>query len=266
MAAVVVNDLVVRYGPLEAVSGASFCVQDGEVLGLLGPNGAGKTSIVRVLVTLLRPHSGQALICGRDVTDDARAVRRLIGYVPQAISADGSLTGRENATLFAKLYGLARDERRPRIDETLALMGLSDATDTLVQDYSGGMIRRLEIACALLSTPRVLLLDEPTLGLDPAARRGVWDHLQRERTSRGMSILVTTHYMEEAEQNCDRVVVMSGGRVLAEATPATLRARADRKDATLEDVFIALTQSGSDEGRGGLREAGRARRTGRRLG
>jgi ABC-2 type transport system ATP-binding protein len=266
MRSVVVEDLVVRYGTLEAVSGASFAVEDGEVFGLLGPNGAGKTSVLRVLVTLLRPHSGQACICGHDVSRNARKVRMAIGYVPQAISADGSLTGRENAALFTKLYGVDRRQRRARIDETLALMGLSESRDTVVQEYSGGMVRRLEIACALLGTPRVLILDEPTLGLDPAARRGVWDHLQRERAARGMTILITTHYMEEAQQHCDRVAVLSSGEILAEATPTELRARADRKDATLEDVFIALTASEHENGRGGLREVGRTRRAARRLG
>lgn len=260
-----VEDLVVRYGAVEAVKGASFSVEAGQVFGLLGPNGAGKTSVLRVLVTLLRPHSGRAYVLGHDVGREPRAIRRLIGYVPQAISADGSLTGRENAILFAKLYGLGGAHGRARVEEVLALMGLAPAGDALVRTYSGGMIRRLEIACALVSSPRVLLLDEPTLGLDPAARRSVWEHLEQQRVAAGTSIVVTTHYMEEADQHCDRVAVMSAGRVQGEGTPDDLRARVGRADATLEDAFITLTGTRLEEAPGGLREVGRARRTGRRL-
>ncbi len=265
MKSVVVQDLVVSYGEVEAVRGTSFSVGAGEVFGLLGPNGAGKTSVLRVLVALRRPQGGQAWVLGREVTADPRAVRRVIGYVPQALSADGSLTGRENAFLFARLYGLEPRRRRARIDEVLGLMGLGPAADALVQTYSGGMVRRLEIACALISSPRVLLLDEPTLGLDPGARRGVWEHLHRQRDESEMTILVTTHYMDEAQQHCDRVAVMSAGQVLAEDTPADLRARL-RPDATLEDVFIALTGTGLGEDKGGMREVARTRRTARRLG
>lgn len=263
--AVVVEDLVVRYGGVEAVRRASFSVGAGEVFGLLGPNGAGKTSVLRVLVGLRRPQSGCAWVLGHDVAREPRTVRRVIGYVPQALSADGSLTGRENASLFAKLYGLPTRSRRDRIDNVLSLMGLAPAADALVQTYSGGMVRRLEIACALLSSPRVLRLDEPTLGLDPGARRGVWEHLHGQRAENGMSVLVTTHYMEEAQQHCGRVAVMSAGRVLAEGTPAELRAGQD-PDATLEDVFITLTGARLSHDEGGLRELRRTRRTARRLG
>jgi ABC-2 type transport system ATP-binding protein len=262
---VVVEDLVVRYGALEAVKGASFSVEAGQVFGLLGPNGAGKTSVLRVLVTLLRPHSGRAYVLGHDVGREPRAVRRLIGYVPQAISADGSVTGRENATLFAKLYGLGGAHARARVEEVLTLMGLAQAGDAVVRTYSGGMVRRLEIACALVSSPKVLLLDEPTLGLDPAARRSVWEHLQQQRVTAGTSIVVTTHYMEEADQRCDRVAVMSAGRIQGEGTPDDLRARVGHAGATLEDAFIALTGTRLEEAGGGLREVGRVRRTGRRL-
>lgn len=266
MKSVVVEDLVVRYGEVEALRGASFSRRAGEVLGLLGPNGAGKTSVLRVLTTLLRPARGHAWILGHDVTREAATVRRLIGYVPQALSADGSLTGRENASLFARLYGLARGSRRGRVQEALDLMGLGPAADDVVRTYSGGMIRRLEIACALLSSPRVLLLDEPTLGLDPIARRAVWDHLEERRRETGMSLLVTTHYMEEADERCDRVAVMSSGQVLAEGTPAELRARSGQPGGTLEDVFVALTGTGLTESKGGLGEVTRVRRTARPLG
>jgi ABC-2 type transport system ATP-binding protein len=262
---VVVEDLMVRYGKVEALRGASFSMESGQVFGLLGPNGAGKTSVLRVLVGLRRPVSGRAWVLGHDVAVEPRSVRRLVGYVPQAISADGSLTGRENASLFARLYGLRGRGRRNRIDHVLDLMGLGAVADSLVQTYSGGMVRRLEIACALVSRPRVLLLDEPTLGLDPGARLGVWEHLHAQRSEADMSVLVTTHYMEEAQEHCDRVAVMSGGQVLAEDTPTRLRS-ALGLNVTLQDVFIALTGTGLDEERGGLHEVRRTRRTARRLG
>ena len=265
MKSVVVDDLVLRYGKVDALRGASFSVEAGEVCGLLGPNGAGKTSVLRVLVGLRRPQSGRAWVLGHDVTVDPRSVRRLIGYVPQALSADGSLTGRENASLFARLYGLRGRSRRDRVDGVLTLMGLAGAADDLVRTYSGGMVRRLEIACALVGRPRVLLLDEPTLGLDPGARRRVWEHLHSQRYEAGTSVLVTTHYMEEAQEHCDRVAVMSAGRVLAEGTPAGLRSDL-AAGSGLEDVFLALTANGLGEQRGGFREVGRTRRTARRLG
>jgi ABC-2 type transport system ATP-binding protein len=263
--AVVAEQLVLRYGKVEALRGASFSVEAGHVFGLLGPNGAGKTSVLRVLTGLRRPQSGRAWVLGHDVAAEPRAVRRLIGYVPQAVSADGSLTGRENAALFARLYGQHGRMRRERVDHVLGLMGLAAVADALVQTYSGGMVRRLEIACALVSRPRVLFLDEPTLGLDPGARRGVWEHLHAQRADCVMSVLVTTHYMDEAQQHCDRVAVLSAGRVLAEGAPTALRAGLG-PDATLEDVFISLTGTGLGEGRRGLHEVGRTRRAARRLG
>ena len=266
MRSVVVQDLVVRYGDLEAVSGTSFSVGGGQVFGLLGPNGAGKTSVLRVLTTLLRASSGQAWIMGHEVTSDPAAVRRLIGYVPQSVSADGSLTGRENALLFARLYAVARAERRQRVEQALARMGLGDDADRPAQTYSGGMVRRLEIACALLSSPRVLLLDEPTVGLDPGARRDVWRHLRELREATGATVVMTTHSMEEAEEQCQRVAVMSEGRIRAEGTPAELRLALGRPGGTLDDVFIALTESDRRAPRGDMREVGRRRRTARRLG
>jgi ABC-2 type transport system ATP-binding protein len=262
---VVVDNVTLHYGTVEALHGVSITVEAGDVVGLLGPNGAGKTSVLRVLVGLRRPTSGRAWVLGHDVAADVRSVRRLVGYVPQAISADGSLTGRENASLFARLYGLSGRRRRERVAHVLSLMGLDAVADSLVSSYSGGMVRRLEIACALVSSPRVLLLDEPTLGLDPGARRGVWEHLHAQRSEADMSVLVTTHYMEEAQEHCARVVVLSDGQVLAEDTPTGLRSGLG-PGATLEDVFIALTGTGLSEGKGGLHEVRRSRRTARRLG
>ena len=265
MRSVIVEDLGLRYGPVAALQGVSFAVQPGEIFGLLGPNGAGKTSVLRVLVGLRRPGSGRAQVLGYDVATHLRTVRRLVGYVPQAVSADGSLSGRENLTFFARLYGLRGGKRRSRVEHLLHLIDLEAVAGQLVQTYSGGMVRRLEVACALVASPQVLLLDEPTLGLDPAARRSVWAHLHTQSAETGMSVLVTTHYMEEAQEHCDRVAVLSSGQVLAEATPTALRAGM-APDARLEDVFLALTATSPDQDTAGFRAAGRARRTGRRLG
>ncbi len=261
-----VEDLVVRYGDVEAVRGTSFSVRSGEVFGLLGPNGAGKTSVLRVLTTLLRPSGGQAWVLGHEVGAEPATVRRLIGYVPQALSADGSLTGRENATLFARLYRLPRRTSAARVQETLEIMGLAPAADRLVRTYSGGMVRRLEIACGVLSAPRVLLLDEPTIGLDPVARRKVWGHLHAIRAETGMTVVVTTHAMEEAEEHCQRVAVMSSGRVLAEGSVGDLLDASGRHEGNLEAVFIALTEHDADDMKEDLREVTRHRRTARRLG
>jgi len=263
--ALIVEDLVVRYGDFVAVRGASFGVEAGEVFGLLGPNGAGKTSIMRVLTALLRPAAGRAWILGHEVGAEAATVRRLIGYVPQALSADGSLTGRENAAMFARLHDLSRSDRARRIGELLDLMDLASAADRLVRSYSGGMVRRLEIACALLHQPRLLLLDEPTIGLDPVARRAVWRHLADLRTQTGVTLLVTTHSMEEVEEQCQRVAVMSSGEIRGEGSPADLRAGLGVAGGTLEDVFVSLTTDTGPEG-GDLRAISRTRRTARRLG
>jgi lipooligosaccharide transport system ATP-binding protein len=219
--ALVAEHLVVRYGEVEAVRGASFSVGRGEVFGLLGPNGAGKTSVLRVLTTLIRPHGGRAWVLGHEVGDEPAAVRRLIGYVPQALSADGSLTGRENAMLFARLHNLPRADRRARVDEALDEMGLGPAGGRLARTYSGGMIRGLEIACGLLHRPPMLLLDEPTVGLDPQVRQELWALIDQLR-SEGVSILMSTHYIEEAERLADEVAIMSAGRIAARGRPAQL--------------------------------------------
>jgi ABC-2 type transport system ATP-binding protein len=261
-----VEDLVVRYGDIEAVHGVSFSIATGEVLGLLGPNGAGKTSVLRVLTTLVPPFRGRAWLLGHEVSREPAVVRRLIGYVPQSLSADGTLTGRENASLFARLYAVPRPERRARIDEALKMMGIDDAADQVVRTYSGGMVRRLEVACALLHSPRLLFLDEPTVGLDPVARRMVWRHLDRLREDTGVTLLVTTHSMEEAEEHCGRLVVMTAGEVRAEGTPGDLRSHLGRPGGTLEDVFVALTESDRQQTRGDLGAVRGSRRAARRLG
>jgi ABC-2 type transport system ATP-binding protein len=192
-------------------------------------------------------------------------VRRVIGYVPQILSADGTLTGYENLLIFAKLYDLPRNEREPRIRESLEFMGLTDVADKLVRLYSGGMIRRLEIAQSMLHRPRVLFLDEPTIGLDPLARKAVWRLMNRMRTDFGTTIVMTTHSMEEADRLCKRVAIMHQGKVVAVGTPAELKKSLGRENATLDDVFIHYT-GGKLETGGGYREAARTRRTARRLG
>jgi ABC-2 type transport system ATP-binding protein len=256
--------LTKKFASLTAVDGLSISIEPAEVFGLLGPNGAGKTTTVKMLTTLLRPSSGTARISGFNVVSQARQVRRLIGYVPQMISADGSLTGFENLLIFAKLYELPRAGRRERVEEALRFMGLSDSAGKLVRQYSGGMIRRLEIAQSTLHNPRVLFLDEPTVGLDPAARRAVWKHVQRMRELLGMTVVLTTHLMEEADSICDRVAIMHLGRVAALDAPTALKASVGGS-ATLDDVFIQYTGENLESG-GSYRDARRTRRAARRLG
>lgn len=258
------QELSRSFGPVRAVNAVSFEVAAGEIFGLLGPNGAGKTTTIRVLVTLLRPDAGSATVFGHNVTRQAMSVRRLLGYVPQQLSADAALTGWENVLLFARLYDLPRRERRERIEEALQLMGLNDARDRLVATYSGGMVRRLELAQALVNRPRLLILDEPTIGLDPIARGDVWERVEALRREAGTTVLLTTHYMEEADQLCDRVALMHEGRLRALGTPATLKAEIGPR-ATLEDVFRHAAGGQLDE-QGDYRDVRSVRRTARRLG
>ena len=193
MAILTTEHLTCRFKELTAVDDLTISVNQGEIFGLLGPNGAGKSTVIKMITTLLPPTSGCASVGGFDVVHNASNVRRLIGYVPQILSADGTLTGRENLMIFAKLYDIPKSERAPRIDESLEFMGLTDASDKLVKNYSGGMIRRLEIAQSMLHRPKVLFLDEPTIGLDPVGRKAVWDHIQKLRVDYGTTIFLTTH-------------------------------------------------------------------------
>jgi ABC-2 type transport system ATP-binding protein len=261
--AVDVDGVVVRFGDLDAVAGVSFAVAPGEVFGLLGPNGAGKTTTLRVLTTLLKPTAGTATVAGHDVRRDSLAVRSSIGYVPQALSADGALTARENLEFYARVTGVPRRERGARIDEVVAAMELEPMLERLARTFSGGMLRRLEIASALLNRPAVLFLDEPTVGLDPTARRMVWDRIHALRREAGTTVLVTTHMMEEAERHCDRLAIMDHGRVVEHGAPEELRARHTAPD--LEEVFTRVTgHTISDEGR--LSDVRSQRRTASRLG
>ena len=263
MAVLETNELTRRFGDVLAVDRLTFTVANQEVFGLLGPNGAGKTTVIKMLITLLPPSSGSAEVAGYDIVRQAANVRRVIGYVPQILSADGSLTGFENLLIFARLYDIPAKERADRISAALAFMGLSDSADRLVRTYSGGMIRRLEIAQSMLHRPRVLFLDEPTIGLDPLARRSVWSRIEEMRALYETTILLTTHYMDEADALCDRVAVMHQGRVAALGMPAQLKATIG-EGATLDDVFTHFT-GGEMETGGAFRETERTRRTTNRL-
>src|SRR5579885_144565 len=260
-----VYDLVKRFGEHAAVDSISFTVQEGEIFGLLGPNGAGKSTTIKMLTTLLPPTSGRALVAGYDVAKQPTAVRRLIGYVPQAISADGNLTGYENLMVFARLYDVPRSEKNKRVRDALAFMGLQEAGDRLVRTYSGGMIRRLEVAQAVLHRPSVLFLDEPTVGLDPVARKTVWEHLSQLRERFNMTMLITTHYMEEADSLCQRVAIMHLGKIMALDTPAQLKANVVGPETSLYDVFTYYTGNTLETG-GTYRDTARTRRAARRLG
>jgi ABC-2 type transport system ATP-binding protein len=266
-AAVVCSGLTYRFGQHTAVDHVDLRIEQGETFGLLGPNGAGKTTTIRMLTTLLRPMLGSVSVLGVDAATQPMRVRRMIGYVPQLLSADGTLTGRENVELFARLFDVPRSERRDRVESALAAMGLTDAAGRQAKTYSGGMVRRLELAQALVNSPRLLVLDEPTVGLDPIARTDVWEFIARLREAADMTVLMTTHYMDEADTYCDRVALMHAGSIRATGTPGLLKAMLG-ENATLDDVFRHYTGGTLDDNpdRGGIRDVRRARRTARRLG
>jgi ABC-2 type transport system ATP-binding protein len=264
--AVTLQRVSYRFGEHLAVADLDLTVEAGECFGLLGPNGAGKTTTIRLLNTLLPLQDGDVRVFGLDVRHEAMAVRRLLGYVPQQLSVEGALTGRENVNWFARLFDVPRKERAARVAEALALVDLSDAADRLAGTYSGGMIRRLELAQALVNRPALLVLDEPTVGLDPIARDSVWERVRDMQIEYGMTVLLTTHYMEEADLLCDRVAMMHLGTLRTVGTPSDLKA-ALGPDASLEDAFRHYTGSGLiDEEKGGLRSVRSTRRTARRLG
>jgi ABC-2 type transport system ATP-binding protein len=256
--------LTKQFGKLTAVDRFSIYVEQGEIFGLVGPNGAGKTTVIKILTTLLPATSGKASVAGFDVIHQANKVRQEIGYVPQLVSGDGSLSGYENLLIFAKLYNVPRAEQKKRVMGALEFMGLSEAADRLVRNYSGGMIRRLEIALAVLHRPKVLFLDEPTVGLDPVARKAVWEHVERLRNDYDTTIFLTTHYMEEADILCRRVAIMHLGKMAAIGTPTELKASVGGEGTTLDDVFVHYTGYEIETG-GRLRETTRARRVARRV-
>jgi len=257
------------FGALRAVDALTLSVEAGEVFGLLGPNGAGKTTLIKMLTTLLPPTSGRAVVGGFDVVRRAAQVRRIIGYVPQMLSADGTLTGYENLLIFAKLYDLPRAGRVARVREALGMMGLTEAADKMVHTYSAGMIRRLEIAQSMIHEPRVLFLDEPTIGLDPLARQAVWDRIAHLKTQFGTTILLTTHYMDEAESLCGRVAIMHQGSVRVVGSPEEMKSSLGANGGTMEEVFAHYAGAGAEtklESGTSYRETSRTRRTARRLG
>ena len=256
------------FGEQAAVDGVDLTVVRGEVFGLLGPNGAGKTTTIRLLNTLLPLREGTIEVLGHDVRREPMEVRRLLGYVPQQLSIEAALTGRENVSWFARLFDVPRRERKQRVADALEVMGLADSADRLAATFSGGMVRRLELAQALVNRPALLVLDEPTVGLDPIARDSVWQRVEELRAATGMTVLLTTHYMEEADALCDRIALMHLGRIRAEGSPAALKARLGTH-ATLEDVFRHSTGNTLDGGEftaGGLRQIRSTRRTARRVG
>lgn len=253
------------YGKLIAVRELTMAVERGEAFGLLGPNGAGKSTAIKMLTTLLPPTSGKATVAGFDITSQAAYVRRSIGYVPQALSVDGSLSGYENLLLFAKLYDIPRRLRESRLQKALALVGLTEAADKLVRQYSGGMIRRLEIAQSTLHRPPLLFLDEPTVGLDPLARQAVWGHIRQLRNDYGTTIFLTTHDMQEADHLCSRIAIMHLGRLVITDTPKRLKEAIGKPDASLGDVFIHYAGDSLESG-SSYSETSRGRRRARRLG
>ena len=223
MAAIKTDDLVKRFAEVTAVDGVSLEIPEGEVFGLLGPNGAGKTTLISMLATLVKPTSGSALVAGYNINSQPLDVRRQIGIVFQEPSVDDLLTARENLYLHSMLYGMPRREINGKIDKMLALVKLSDRGDSFVKTYSGGMRRRLEIARGLIHSPKILFLDEPTLGLDPASRKAVWDHIRKLKEAHNTTIILTTHYMEEADSLADRIGIIYSGKIIELDTPSALK-------------------------------------------
>ena len=260
---IAVSGLTKKFGDLTAVNGISFGVNGGEVFAFLGPNGAGKSTTIKMLITLLAPTAGNATIDGLDLVRNPSEVRRRIGYVPQLISVDGTLTAYENLMLMARLYDIPSRECAGRAREVLSFLELESHADALVRTFSGGMIRRLEIGQAIVHRPRALFLDEPTSGLDPVARQTVWQHILELRKSHGTTIFFSTHQMEEADAMSDRVAIMNAGRIAVIGTPAALKAKTGKPGANLEEAFIFITGTDFSE-RGDFREVRRSRRAERR--
>jgi ABC-2 type transport system ATP-binding protein len=225
--AIEAEGLIKNYGEVRALDGLSFSVEEGTVFGLLGPNGAGKSTTVKVLTTLARSDEGKASVAGHDVLREPSRVRRSIGVVAQRSGVDRDLTGRENVRLQGHLQGMRGRELDRRVDELLEQLGLADAARRVARTYSGGMQRRLDIAMGLVHGPRVLFLDEPTTGLDPEVRAAMWREIERLKADEGLTILLTTHYMEEADQLASQVAIVDRGRVVAEGSPAELKASLD---------------------------------------
>jgi len=224
MPAIAVQNLVKRFGDFTAVKGISFNVEEGEVFGLLGPNGAGKSTLIRMLTTLIAPTSGTATVNGFDIVKDSDGVRTSIGVIPQAMTSDLELSVRENLIIYAKLYGVSRERRTRLIAELLDAVELTEWADKPVKNLSGGMRRRVEIARGLVHEPRIFFLDEPTTGLDPVSRVAVWEMLRKIKQQRSLTVLITTHYMDEADRLCDHIAIVDHGELKALDSPLKLKA------------------------------------------
>jgi ABC-2 type transport system ATP-binding protein len=223
VAAIAVENIVKRYGDFEAVKGITFQVAEGEIFGLLGPNGAGKSTLIRMMTTLIPVTSGKAIIAGHDVSREADAVRRAIGVIPQALTSDIDLTVEENLSIYAKLYEVPKAERERNINDLLQAVDLLKWRKAQTKTLSGGMRRRLEIARGLVHNPRIFFLDEPTTGLDPVSRVAVWEMLNHLKNTRNLTMLITTHYMDEADRLCDRIAIVDHGKLVALDTPTALK-------------------------------------------
>lgn len=254
-----------HFGSFTALDNLTISVEEAEIFSLLGPNGAGKTTAMKILTTLLKPSSGDAFINGVSIRKNPFKVRSLIGYVPQMISVDGTLTAYENLLLFAKLYDISSKEAKQRVKQSLEFMNLEDSAHKVVRTYSGGMIRRLEIAQSMLHRPKVLFLDEPTTGLDPLGVQTVWQRILELKRQFNTTILLTTHIMEEADKLSDHVAFLSRGKLAAAGTPEDLKKSLKAEGVTLEDVFIHYTRESADNERG-FRETAKERKITSRLG
>ncbi len=245
--AVKVENLEKNYRKIKAIDGISFDVSEGEVFGLLGPNGAGKTTTIRILLTLIQPSAGSAHIFGMDTVSQSDKIRQMAGYVPQGISVDGELTAYENMLIYSKLYGLPSSNRKKRIHEVLEYIGLAERAGDIVKTYSGGMMRKLELAQSLINRPQILFLDEPSIGLDPNARNAMWEMVRNLRQELGTTIFLTTHDMVEADTLCDRIGIMNRGKLAVIGTPSELKATVGgdvitvtAKNASLSDIIGQL--------------------------
>jgi ABC-2 type transport system ATP-binding protein len=245
MSAIEVQDIRKTFGDFTAVDGVSFNVQEGEVFGLLGPNGAGKSTLIRMLTTLLLPTSGSARVAGFDVAKQADGVRRSIGVIPQAMTSDTELSVEENLIIFSKLYGVPRAKRKVLIEELLTAVDLLEWRDKQVMYLSGGMRRRVEIARGLVHEPKIFVLDEPTTGLDPVSRVAVWEMIRKIKEERGLTVLLTTHYMDEADRLCDRIAIVDHGKLVALDSPLKLKASIPSQNA-IEVSFPSVPPGWSD--------------------
>ena len=244
--AIGVENVTKKFGDFTAVDKVSFSVDTGETFGLLGPNGAGKSTLIRMITTLLTISSGRIIVFGQDVALSPNRARLEIGVIPQAMTSDTELTVQENLSIYAKLYGVRGDERRRAIKELLEIVGLTKWRDAEVHTLSGGMRRRVEVARGLVHSPKILFLDEPTTGLDPVSRVDVWEMLENIQRERQLTILLTTHYMEEADRLCDRIAIIDHGRLITLDTPRHLKASVPgaNDDTSLNDVFAYYTGRG----------------------